>query len=540
MLILTVLQGPDKGKRFELPDTEPQQIGRSSESLPLTDTTISRRHAELTPDDGKWFINDLDSSNGTYVNGIRIGGPTLLKQGDQIRTGSTLFTFGRTSQSRSKPVRVVGSDQIASNVESAIPSADDSVIMAMPDPSENLQVLYELMQLVGSVFDRQMLLERVMALVFEHFEPDRGFILIRDSPDGKLEPVVVKRRDAKQEESTQWKITVPRTIVQHVLTKLEGVLSSNAMADKRFGPSDSVRAIGIRSAICVPIKIRDRVFGVIYIDSQVANYTFSDDQLRLMTAVGVQTGLALENAELYQQGVKTERLAAVGETVASLSHSIKNILQALRGGGEVVELGLRKQDLKLVKNGWAILARNLDRIYELTMNMLAYSKQRQPEIELVQLPRIIKEVIELYQPQCDRRNVALITEIDNAMPPIPVDTSGFHQAMTNLLSNALDAVEPGSGVITVRCEFDEVKDAAVVRVSDNGAGIEQDDLKRLFTPFFSTKGLRGTGLGLVVTKRIVTEHGGNIRVGSEPGKGTTITLTWPATLSADPGKTQHA
>ncbi len=72
MLTMTVLQGPDKGKRFELPDTEPQMIGRSSESLPLTDQTISRRHAELTPDDGRWFIRDLNSSNGTFVNGVRV------------------------------------------------------------------------------------------------------------------------------------------------------------------------------------------------------------------------------------------------------------------------------------------------------------------------------------------------------------------------------------------------------------------------------------------------------------------------------------
>ena len=95
MLILTVIQGPDKGRRFELPDNEPQMIGRSSESLPLTDRSISRRHAELTPDDGSWFINDLHSANGSFVNGVRVNGRRLLQQGDQIRIGTTLFLYGR-------------------------------------------------------------------------------------------------------------------------------------------------------------------------------------------------------------------------------------------------------------------------------------------------------------------------------------------------------------------------------------------------------------------------------------------------------------
>jgi len=98
MLVLTVLQGPDKGKRFELPDTEPQLIGRSSEAIELADQTISRRHAELTPDDGKWLINDLRSSNGTFVNGVRVTSRRLLQPGDQIRAGATLFLYGQEAR----------------------------------------------------------------------------------------------------------------------------------------------------------------------------------------------------------------------------------------------------------------------------------------------------------------------------------------------------------------------------------------------------------------------------------------------------------
>jgi two-component system NtrC family sensor kinase len=542
VLILNVLQGPDKGRRFELPDTEPQIIGRSSEALPLTDMTISRRHAELTPDEGKWLINDQKSANGTYVNGVRIEKPTLLRSGDQIRVGSTLMVFGRVAgpSKREHPVRVLRADEMDAAVERAVPSNDDSVIMAVPEPTaeaqQQLTVLYQLMQVVGSNFDRQMLLERVMDLVFENFEADRGFVLMMQNEQERPEPVVVRyRRDPRGEDDRR--IMTSRTIVQHVIHESEGVLSSNAMSDKRFASGDSVQAYGIRSVICVPIKFHDRIFGVLHIDSQIANYTFTEDQLRLMIAIGALTGMALSNAELYQQGLTNARLAAVGETVASLSHSIKNILQGMRGGAEVVEMGLARDDMNILRNGWTVLARNLTRIYELTMNMLAYSKQRKPEMEMVQLRTMLGEVTELVQAQCDRRDIALITEYEGDMPPIPADPGGLHQAIMNLLNNAMDAVEPGSGVVSLRCEYDAIRHIARIMVGDNGSGIDRETMRHIFQPFYSTKGQRGTGLGLAVTRKVIEEHGGRIQVETDAGKGTTVTLSLSTESRRDPSAT---
>ncbi len=542
MLILNIIRGPDKGKRFELPDNEPQIIGRSSESLALSDMTISRRHAELTPDNGQWYINDHKSANGTFVNGEFVNEPILLTDGDQIRVGRTLIAFGRISQTQQvvQPVKVLPPEQMDISIENIIPFNDDSVIMAVPEPSaaavEQLSVLYELMQLVGTTFDRKALLEHVMDLVFAHFQTERGFILIQDSPDERPDPIVVRYR-RKPLNDDQHKIMVSRTIVQHVLKNSEGVLSSNAMKDERFSSGDSVQAYGIRSAICVPIKFHDRCFGVIHIDSQVANFTYTEDQLRLLTAIGAQTGLALYNAELYQQGLKSVRLAAVGETVASLTHSIRNMLQGMRGGAEVVELGIRKDDMSIISNGWGILSRNLDRIYELMVNMLAYSKRRKPELEMVQITSLLKEIVEWMQPQCEKRDVALITDFDDNMPPVSVDPGGVHQVVTNLLYNALDAVESSSGVVTLRCEYHPDDSVVKIIVSDNGVGIEPENLRDIFTPFYSTKGQRGTGLGLAVTKKIVDEHRGKIDVISGPADGSTFVVTLSVESKGDSSET---
>src|SRR6202044_214484 len=126
-------------------------------------------------------------------------------------------------------------------------------------------------------------------------------------------------------------------------------------------------------------KTGGEIIGVSYIDSSVKNYTYSPVRLRLLTAVGLQAGLAIQNASLYRQGVQAERLAAIGETTAALSHSIKNILQALRGGADVVEMGFKSSDLVQASKGWRIVDRNLDKIFNLTMNLLAYSKPREPQ-----------------------------------------------------------------------------------------------------------------------------------------------------------------
>lgn len=531
MLILTVVHGPDKGKRFELPAHEPQQIGRSAESLPLTDQTISRRHAELTPDDGNWLILDLHSANGTFVNGRRVTERTLLRVGDQIRAGNTLFLFGEDEETAMRRrVRVAPDNEIDAVVEHTAAANDESMILAVSEPSEaamkQLRIIYELTTLVASIADRQQLLERIMDLIFEHFQADRGFMLLQESPQEKPIPAVLRHRLIPKA-AEEARITAPRTIVQHVVEHGEGVLSSNAMTDQRFSGGDSVQQIGVRSALCVPMKFKDRIYGVIYLDCQIANYTFTADQLKLLTAIGVHTGLALANARLYAEQLKAERLAAVGQTVASLSHSIKNILQGLRGGADLVEMGFRKNNDTVIRNGWSIVQRNLDRIYELSMNMLAYSKQRKPELEMAQIRHVLDEVVSLVQKQFDRRQVALICDYESDLPPVPIDAGGVHQAVLNLLNNALDAVEDKTGVVSLRCEYDDHAQAVRIAVIDNGKGISPENRKRLFQPFYSTKGQRGTGLGLVVTRKVVAEHHGKVEVDTRPGEGTTFTLTLP-------------
>ncbi len=552
MLLLHVLQGPDRGRQFELPSNEPQLIGRSTEALPITDTTVSRRHAELTPDDGVWYLRDLESANGTFLNGEQIFDRHKLQPGDQIRCGATIFSFATAPDRRkNSPITMMDDDTFDVTIEqrhsgnhaapAGIDPNEESMVLASPDPAaaarEHLRIVYELAAVTSGAIDREQMLSSVMDLIFEQFTPDRGFILLQSSVNEPPEPAAVRYRQTPRT-IDEGRIPVSRTIIHHVISHGEGVLSTNAMNDKRFSAGDSVQSYGIRSAVCAPIRAGARILGVIHIDSQLANFTFTDAQLQLLSAVGRYVGLALSNIELIGEHLQSERLAAVGEAMASLSHSIKNILQGLRGGADAVELAINRGDLELAKQGWPILSRNLDRIFNLTLNMLAYSRKPTLDIELLPLSSLVNDVTELMQPQCDAARVGLILDVDDDMPPVPFDANAMHQALMNLLTNALEASPAKTGIITLGVHFDAAAHEAIVSVADNGPGIPDAIQREAFEAFVSTKGQRGTGLGLAVTRKIVEEHAGRITMESSHQTGTRVTIHLPSDhLESDSGAT---
>lgn len=528
---LVVLQGPDKGRTFRTAD-EIVVLGRGLEPVPITDRTVSRRHAELRPVAGAWMIADLQSANGTYLNGRRLTKPVHLKHGDQIRLGSTLlvYTGDETIEQltgRNIPHDLValdaGSGQIDSAIMASVAANDDSVVMAAPETADAVKawkVIRELSDVIGHFLPVEQMLARVVDIVFEEVSADRCVVFLRSETTGELLPEVVRYRSARAKaDSNAGGIIASRTIMDHVIQSLEGVLCTNVVTDKRFESGKSVQNLGMRSVICVPIIARDRVLGVIHLDSPVPRHTYTEPELRLLTAIGAQTGLAIENARLVHSQMERERLAAAGEAVAYLSHYIKNILQGMRSGADVLKRGLDRRDFAVTTQGWGIVNRNLDKIYNLTLNMLAFSKEREPRLEMLQLNAIVQDVVQLVQPQADDAKVMLLTDLDEQLPPVPLDYDGAHQVILNLLNNAVEAVPRGAGRVNIATRYDSAHRRVVLTVADNGPGVPPDQRERIFDAFHSTKGQGGTGLGLTAARKIVAELNGDIELRSPPDGG---------------------
>jgi len=514
-------------------------IGRASEVTPLTDYTVSRRHAELRRAGRSWMLDDLRSANGTYLNEKRLERPIRLKDGDKIRMGATVLVWdgsegsmrdrGRATTIAADLVDLDAGSSADIPIIGTVGTGDDSMILASPAAAEAVRswrVISTLLDAVGAALTPTQLVQRVLDLLFEEVPADRGFVLLREPRGGKYEVEAIRSADEDDD-----RVRASRNIVDHVVSHREGILCSNALSDERFNRPDdtSIKAIGLSSVICAPMIVHETVIGVIYVDCAMAKHIYSEEQLRLVAAIGQMAGMAIENARLVNERVRTERLAAAGETVAALSHYIKNILQGLRGGSDVVEMGLGSERIETIEQGWEIVRRNLDNIFSLTMNMLAFAKQREPRRGPVQLESVLDDVLKLARPRAQEKGVLLNSRLADNIPAIPVDEHGIHQVALNIINNAIDAVPRSEGVVNVTLEFDEDENAAVLTVGDNGDGIPEEMRERIFDAFYSTKGHGGTGLGLAVSKKIVDEHQGRITVKSVSGEGTLIRIILPAT-----------
>ena len=326
--------------------------------------------------------------------------------------------------------------------------------------------------------------------------------------------------------------------MDYVQGKQEGVLTSDARQDQRFDAAGSIITTGIREAICVPMQGRYGNVGLIYIDTFTSPGRaltenradqFTEDHLKLMIAIGHQAALAIEDTNYYSAMVQAERLAAIGQTIAGLSHHVKNILQGVRGGSYLIEEGLKENDQEIVTRGWRMVEKNQEKISALVLDMLTFSKDRQPDMVVSDLNSIVGDVIELQQVRAEELGVRLVDERSANVPDLVFDGDGLHRAILNIVSNAIDACEDTeNAVVRVSTNYDRQAKRLSVVVSDTGPGIAEEDRERIFGLFESEKGKRGTGLGLPVSQKILREHDGDIKVVSEVGMGSIFTLSWPA------------
>jgi signal transduction histidine kinase len=556
---LIVIKGADEGKQFEL-QGEVLGAGRDGVNpVRLHDTEVSRRHAEFRQVNAGYCVVDVGSANGTFVNNQPVK-EAVLQSGDQIRIGQTLLVYsaGRNDAASggdlADRISMIARQEMEfpSSVIKTISEAEGSRILAQPQEAgtawlqsalANLAVMYEASQAISHILDPDQLLDRIMDLIFQSIEADRGCIMLRNNDTGQFEPKAVRWRHGMPAEG---KIAISHTIMDHVLRDKQGVLVSDAAHDERFNAGQSIVRFGIREAICVPMKGRHETLGVLYLDtrstprdlviSQNPDSKFTEDHLKLAIAIAHQAALAVEDTRYHQAMVQAERLAAIGQAMAALSHHIKNILQGLKSGSEILKMGLADKDEALLQQGWALVEKNQGKIYDLVMDMLTYSKEREPAIDNTDVNRVVREVLELFGGRFKETGVRLETRLAEQLPLVPVDPDGLHRALLNIVGNALDAVEERKNPqIAVGTTLEGDGSWVRILVLDNGVGIPAGKLAEVFRPFVSTKGSRGTGLGLAVSRKILREHGGDIIAQSQPGKGTKFILRLPlrSPLAAD-------
>ena len=304
----------------------------------------------------------------------------------------------------------------------------------------------------------------------------------------------------------------------HQISKedLEAILPDGIL-DQVSQVSDSVYLPEAEIQTMQEEKIPVRLFGSKLFSNKVhMGMAFSVQDLR-------------EIKQLEWDKLEAERLAAVGQTVAGLAHGVKNLITALEGGMYMLNTGMKKNEIQRVQKGMDMLQRNTSRISEFVKAFLSFSKGRTIQVKPSNPGEIAKEVVELYSVEAQKLGIKLINQQQDELIPASIDYESMHECLTNLVGNAIDAcrmseVQGGPTISVLTFEKDGI---ITYEVSDNGSGMEYDVKGKVFTTFFTTKGLGGSGLGLLMTKKIVQEHGGRIEVESEAGKGSVFRIILP-------------
>lgn len=522
-------------------------VGRSlSCSIHLAHGAVSRNHAEISWVNAQYVLTDLKSRNGTFINNKRVK-KSGLRDGDKISFGDRSFIFSiknsemddtiSFSFSSLETVRFSEddfniSDMVAQKAEVAAhtflnprKTSDDFDIEKALEAHSRLSILHQLSDQLRTARNTDEILTLGTDLIFDALSSaERAVAMLRSGPKDPIEARIVKYRDKRPEGEV---IPVSQTVINRVIEEKLAVVSRDAFDDSRFKMADSIRIHSLKSIVCVPFIVRDWVIGVLHLDTSQLLNSFNNDDLEFTAAVANEMAMSIENLRLQREAVKNERMAAIGLTITNIAHNIKNLLTMNKGAEDLMEIQLKNINNEKVNNSWKIVQQCLEQINKLAMNMLDFTRTQPARLIRININEKLQAYQRLYEENFIREGNTVVLDLDPRIEEWVIDEEGLRRAMLNLVVNANDALKgKKDGRITISTIMDEQK-RLNIKVSDNGAGIDDDKIKHVFQLFYTTKGTSGSGLGLPSVQRFVERLGGSISVNSEKGKGSEFQLNIP-------------
>ena len=555
---LVVTEGSERGQVFALVNLV-STIGRDANcELRLSDMRVSRQHAEISRTENGCEIVDLESSNGTWVNGNQVK-RHLLRDGDTVNVGSTKLHYRIKSADVTDAQPSHGETQrITLMTEGLFLNWPDAMDMeSLRRAKTDLETLYRLGRTLNPIMETGQLVPKIMDTIFEEVRKvDRCSILLIDPDTSRVTGTASRygRAVPMKEE-----MAYSTTMVDQVLKDKKAILTYDALTDDRFRAGKSVQVNSIRSAICAPLQYQKSILGVIQADTVVPEHRFTKDDLRLITAIGLQAGAALANAQLYEglifekaelhqanQKLKTaqeklvqsEKLAAVGQLASGIVHDLKNPMTVILGYVDIIRDKLETEateicrslkldeDLKSAEKG-------IHFCNEVISELLKFARPSDLAKSSLDINELVQAVVKFMHVELMKGQVHAELQLGESLPPLMADANQLKQVFINIILNAIQAFDKESRVLKIATERVGSGDHAQIKISfaDNGKGMTEDQRRRVFDPFFTTKtigaGSGGSGLGLSVSYTIIDSHGGSIDVRSTPNEGTTFNVLLP-------------
>ncbi|MGD1991891.1 MAG: ATP-binding protein [Anaerolineae bacterium] len=382
-----------------------------------------------------------------------------------------------------------------------------------------LERIIELSRSLNSTLSLHPLLQKIIRAARELTRTEASSIMLIDRNTGEL------RFEAATGERSQEvaSVVVPMdgSVAGWVVRHGEPVVIDDAHSDPRFYHQiEEQIGFETRSLLALPMRTKGKVIGVLEVVNKHGDATFSEEDLETLSVLADQAAVAIENAVLFQQS----------DLVAEIVHELRTPLASIVGYAEMIE---REDVSEEARRSFArTIQREAERLNQLTCDFLELARLESGRAfvarEQIFLEDVIEEAVNLLRPQAEKKEIALHTELSEGLPLVIGDSQRIHQALLNLVGNAVKYCRSGDRV-TVTAESDE--DEVTLGVVDTGPGIPRRIQDRLFEKFYraatTESAAEGTGLGLAITREVVESHGGRIWVESEEGEGAAFYLTLP-------------
>ncbi len=318
--------------------------------------------------------------------------------------------------------------------------------------------------------------------------------------------------------------------------------------DLRKAPTPFKTAVfeeDLQAAVYIPLTSKGNVLGILCVSTHYP-HKFTSKHMEFLTGIGVQIGMAVENANLYaeteraykqlqiaqDQLIRTEKLVSLGKLAATIAHEINNPLSAVITYIKLMTKIFRQEFVPVekvrdVRKFLGIMESETVRCANIVKDLLAFSRQSSLDKKLNSIEEIVDRALAIIGHDLNLKGIKVRREISPELPRVPCDFQQMQQAILNLFSNAAEAIETDGNILVMARLVNNAKEVEIV-VKDDGVGIDPQDIPFVFEPFFTTKKEgKGVGLGLAVVYGIIKKHGGRIEVDSEPGKGTTFQIYLP-------------
>ena len=427
------------------------------------------------------------------------------------------------------------SDSAEGDVRRSIADPDGSRYEAVRrSADQELRAVLAISQTFAGKLDHQLVLAAALDKVADLVGAEGASILLIDPDSGAMSFHVAAGPGAQAAKSVP--LPPGAGICGQVARSGKPLIVNNAQQDDRlYRRVDQTTGITTRNLLCVPLRGSQRLWGVLELINKHHAAHFDEHDLRLAETIAAQVALALENAHLHGEIVRQERMSAIGRTVSGLAHCIKNILNGIRSGSAVVDRAMSADDFQRVRDGWHVVRQNNEMLGSLVLDMLSLARDAKFHPFPTDVNDLAEQICRLMGERAAERGLRITCMPAADLPEIMTDPTLLYRCLLNIVTNALDACEEG-GSVRVRVYRAPGSSRATISVTDDGMGIAPEHRAKMFQDFFTTKGGRGTGLGLPVTRKLITKMGGTVTFHSVVGRGTRFVFALPVGGAAEKAK----